>query len=576
MAFQFSQDSTEARKLVSSLDLLGRAALHNAAKGAPVAPELLEQLVTSGRELGQIALEYLERTGAVLRKAQVLSVSLERRVLDRPTALVALQGGELLTMALKDDELAESLAPGDVVDLTIDHRQVADVVGHTPPPALTTRIIRAVHHDHGRTTVEVGGETGDRDREGLIVAAGVPVAELRPGRSVRTWGRVAYELVADQTAGCGFLQSRRRPVEREVLPEEVIGADQRRLVTLLLTALCVMAFPERYPRRSRAADNKYLVHGRTGCGKSHTIQAAVTIAKRLFPDVAFFALSADEVRGSLVGQTTERVRDIIQTANELARRGQIVVVVLEEATTLLMDRSRSSNHLDSGVTLQASEVLMASLESVAGGLEDGVLLILTSNRADLADAALKGRFTCVPVNSFGTAELEQVLRIWFAREPDVYQADDWAPFRAALEAVLDVPLGSVLVGKDERTVGLRHLATGRLARMAHAAAARVLDQAIFAAGNEPDFAAVARVDPALLVTCLLEKALEEFPATTAAARERLEGGGLCRAGKGESLSTPAALELATLAIPEAYDARPLLAQVAAPPDTESWLPRAAG
>jgi len=498
----------------------------------------------------------LDEKGRLVRHAQVLKVDRGRLLDDKPVVDVHLQGGETVGLAV-DPDVAERLRVGYMLDLSQDHKEVLDI--RPRPLFYSVGTVLGIHRDDGGPTVEVGSERS-QTRDVLVPADGFPLGDVREGRLVRYYGRCVYEL--REAPGSAFLEGRRRSGDFDVRRGEVVGADQQSLITSLNTFLDKHTTPARYPHRRGGGRHRILIWGPPGIGKSESIRAFITEARERVPGLHCFTLGANEFRSSLVGGTSERIRETFANVNRLAADGALVVLVIEEGTGLLLDRTRSSHYLDAGTSLRATEDFLSELDSTKGGLHENVILIMTSNRTDLMDSAAYGRFVQRPVRTFGAAEFQAVLRNRIEQHaPEYFGA--WEPaYREAVEDALEVAIGRVLVGNETRDVRVRHVVNGRMADWSYRQACDRVDEAIFLSGGR-ERSPLPDVTPALLATMIVEQAVAEFtPLSLDECRRRLTGSDICREGKAESIQRPEAFVLDAVPLPEELDARPLLRELA--------------
>ncbi len=97
----------------------------------------------------------------------------------------------------------------------------------------------------------------------------------------------------------------------------------------------------------------------------------------------FLHISGPKILNMWLGETERMVREIFATAREKANEGQIVVVFIDEAESVLRTRS-------SGRYLNISNTVVPQFCAEMDGLEslENVVIVLTSNRPDYIDPAI--------------------------------------------------------------------------------------------------------------------------------------------------------------------------------------------
>jgi hypothetical protein len=499
--------------------------------------------------------EIIEQKAGLSRQAQLVGIHPTRRLGDKPITSAVLHNGEIVDLVVADANLAKRIKPGMIGNVTVDHSQLLDVCDEVPW-ACTVGIVRHVNRANGHTTVDVGTDHGTSDTT-MRVAWSLPPESVEVGQHVYFWNKFVYGV---RDAGHdSFLDSHKRTCAYDVGANDVFGRDQIGLIRKICATVDRARHPDKYPRRNRDGENRLLVYGPPGLGKSESIRAAAGEALKAAPNLEMFALDGNAFRSKFVGETTERITRTFDAANKLAAQNKIVLLVIEEATSLVMDRSNSAGYLDSGVGLQATETFMAALDSAAGGLHENVILVLTSNRADLMDIGGLARFVKIPVKTFNEPEFQAVLENWAKKSTEVYSGP-WKEggFSEAVHAAMDRPIGTILVGKEQKKVTVRHVLTGRMARWAHLEAARAVDLSIFL-GSDSGTCRIPTITPALIHTMIIAQAVAEYtPYSLADCRDRFCGTDLCRNEKEGSLTAPRAFDFEEAEICEDYDMRAAL------------------
>jgi DNA polymerase III delta prime subunit len=507
-----------------------------------------QELVT---KICNLTCEIVERKAGLARHAQLVGVYPDRRLGDKAITSAILHNGEVIDLVVPQADLAQKIRPGMIGIVTVDHSELLDVCDE-PPWECAVGIVRHITHANGHTTVDVGTEHGTNDVT-MRLAWSLPPVTLEVGQSVYYLNRFVYGVRGG--GRLSFLDSHKRSCAYNVGADEVFGRNQRALIRKIRAAVDRAQYPERYPNRNRDGESRLLVYGPPGFGKSESIRAAAGEAFRSAPNLEMFALDANAFRSKFVGETSERITGTFNAVNALAKDGKIVLLVIEEATSLVMDRSSSAGYLDSGVSLQATETFMASLDSAAGGLHENVILILTSNRADLMDIAGLARFVKIPVKTFGVDEFEAVLANCARRNHEAYDGAWQDGFHDATRAAMDTQIGTIFVGKEQKKVTVRHVLSGRMAQWVDREAGNCVDMEIFTA-NGSGTCRLRKITPALVHTAIVAQAVAEYtPYSLADCRDRFRGTDLCRSEKQGALSDPHALDLEEAELHPDYDAR---------------------
>jgi hypothetical protein len=120
---------------------------------------------------------------------------------------------------------------------------------------------------------------------------------------------------------------------------------------------------------------------------------------------------------------------------------------------------------------------------------------------------------------------------------------------------MDTQIGTILVGKEQKKVAVRHVLSGRMAQWVDREAGNCVDMEIFTA-NGSGTCRLRKITPALVHTAIVAQAVAEYtPYSLADCRDRFRGTDLCRSEKQGALSDPRALDLEEAELHPDYDAR---------------------
>lgn len=372
----------------------------------------------AGRQLRQVgervtlleeiaeALGELERAGAW--RAVVLDVASHGA---RPTALVSLLGQQtqIVVGTLPGAEVAE-LETGDEVELV-----------RCAPEQYAIRRRVGRHERHGAVSriVEIAGPGLLRVSHGpdeLFLRATAPLR--REIEATGDPGEVLGRLVSfDEGLGLAFglrgAPEREELVLREfprVRREELIVAPDlaRRFDEEILLPAAHAELARAYgiqPARS------FIFEGPPGVGKTH---AARWIASELGRPV--YLIDGAELASMWYGQTEANLRARLEAA---ARERQGAVLVWDEAEALLGERGQSALGVEHRVLTQ----MLAALDGFVKRGER-VLVILTTNRADQMDVALKRHLRAQTVE-FGRPDAPRTRQLFelYLREMPLADGD---------------------------------------------------------------------------------------------------------------------------------------------------------
>lgn len=371
-------DETMARKLLGRLT---ESIPSGDAKLTMVVSELGNELTRiEARELAQE--QQLAEFEAAYEKltapANRIAVLLAKR--DDDTALLAL--GETEYVAQIDPTLLKSS------DLVIGARVMINegyaVVGILPPHSGGG--MGKVADLLGEDRLKIGNDQpGSATR---IVWRGSELIGqvIKKGDEVRIepTGKVAVEHFGQQEARDYFLE------EVPQTPWSSIGGQDEAIKMIRETIELPLLHPELFAKFEKKPIKGVLLYGPPGCGKTLIGKAiAYNLAKeyseRLGREVkeCFLNISGPKILNMWLGESERMVREIFDTARTKAKEGNLVVIFIDEAESILRTRS-SGRYMNISNTVVPQ--FCAEMDGVTG-LEN-VIVVLTSNRPDYIDPAI--------------------------------------------------------------------------------------------------------------------------------------------------------------------------------------------
>lgn len=255
------------------------------------------------------------------------------------------------------------------------------------------------------------------------------------------------------------------PADPNASPANIVGAARLALGKLLLAVEDRLVDGAPSTESAATAHKALLLAGLHGNGKTELVRSLLTALQYRFGEACVgMQLAAPSLVGPYYGESERALRDLMRAADERARRGQLVLVFVEE--------------FDTGTGTRGSLGGMRALEKRMIGewlaLLDGpvklhanVILVFSTNLARGAiEPALLRRLELIDVPKLGLEALLALLQLRVPADHKSLGTGDWGPFDAPVRAALDTPIGKVLVGRDEVLIPTHAALVGASARAA--------------------------------------------------------------------------------------------------------------
>ncbi|XP_059473219.1 ATPase family gene 2 protein homolog B-like [Neocloeon triangulifer] len=145
-----------------------------------------------------------------------------------------------------------------------------------------------------------------------------------------------------------------------------------------------LVHPEAFERMGIPRPKGVLLYGPPGCAKTSLVKSIATMTGK-----SFFAVSAAELYSSLVGESEKSVVALFRKARSAAP----AILFIDEIDALV--GHRGGGQIQTGVQERVLATVLVEMDGlIAPSSEGGVLIVASTNRPDLVDAALlrPGRF----------------------------------------------------------------------------------------------------------------------------------------------------------------------------------------
>lgn len=234
--------------------------------------------------------------------------------------------------------------------------------------------------------LRIGADAQNQQGKLIVRAKELEEAIIKVNDEVRldSSGKFAVEHFVSQAPQDYFVE------DIPKTPWSVVGGQPEAISVIKDTIEEPLIYPEIYAKFDKKPAKGILLYGPPGCGKTLIGKAiAYNLAKDYSAKTGketkecFLHISGPKVLNMWLGETERMIREIFQTARDKANEGQIVVIFIDEAESILRTRS-------SGRYLNISNTVVPQFCAEMDGLvaNENIVVVLTSNRPDYIDPAI--------------------------------------------------------------------------------------------------------------------------------------------------------------------------------------------
>jgi hypothetical protein len=265
-----------------------------------------------------------------------------------------------------------------------------------------------------------------------------------------------------------------------------------------------------------------------------------------------------------VGNSEANARALFDEAIKSYRRnGTITLICFEEAESTMLDRSGYDN------TGGTNRGVVGTLLSYLSGADPlpGVAVFCLSNHESLFDSGMiragrLGGAKRVPMDRLGPEAFRSIVVDRLGNGAARFTCGSPAEHLEALDAALQVPFGTCMVGHDKIEILGKHLTSGAAATDCLEGAADLLHEHLYAVRERHGSTPFAAVNAGMLYHGAL-RSLSGILASHAGRENVLRArdlfaGGLVREADAKSLTEVQAFPLDRLPVPDQYDLTPML------------------